>query len=222
MYAPGRLPDRVDEGDQAPDVHGHRALWIPEPLSAQDGTEIAWEWGENAWALAYVDKVGGDARGMVHRIAQSVEPGAGRVVPLPFTVPEPEPNAPNQLVGVISPFGTSSDVFAGGLLVLGRHDPVRADGTDRVLVGVWRDLTLDLVTGDARQAPVADTQLAGHAAEVTSTAVTIVDVGAGYSAIAETSSPRLASQLELTDLATSVRLVADPTDRRSWSTTPLR
>lgn len=227
MYAPGRLPDRDDsrwmpEGDQAPDVHGRRALWLPEPLSARDGTELAWEWGENAWAFAYVDKAGGDARGMVHRIAQSVRPGAGRTVPLPFTVPEPAPDEPNQLVGVISPFGTSSDVFAGGLLVFGRYDPVRADDADRILVGVRRDLTHDLVSGDARQAPVTNTQLAGHAAAVTSTAVTIVDAGAGYSAVAETTSPRLASQQELTDLATSVRFVADPTDQRSWSTTPLR
>ncbi|GAB3440037.1 hypothetical protein [Actinophytocola sediminis] len=206
MYAPGRLPD-PPAGDPAPEVNGKRALWT--------GTALAWEWTANAWAFAMVD-----SRDVAHRVAQSVEPGAGAAVRLPFTVPAPDSGDPRQLVGVISPFGTSSDPAEGGLLVFGTRDPVSADDdADRVLVGVRRDLTRDLVTGDPGAAPVATTQLDGRPAAVSDTAVTILDTGGGYAIVAEST---VVSTGELTELASSVRLVENPADQRSWRGVPLR
>jgi hypothetical protein len=215
MYARGWLPDLdgapwQPAGDPAPEVNGHRAFWLPSPVTERSGTELTWEWAPGAWAFAHVDGVGADLRGKVHRIAQSVEPGAHAAVTLPFTLPSPGPNDPNQLVGVISPFGTSSDITAGGLLVFGRFDPVQPGGADQVRVGVSRDLARDLVTGGPRDPAM------------TRNSVTIPDVGAGYSAIAETNSAELASPQRLTELATAVRLVDNPADQRSWTGVPLR
>ena len=128
-------------------------------------------------------------------MAESVAGGADVPVAVPFTIPAPAD--PLRLLGVITPFGTSSDRTGGALLVLGTRDDA-----DRILVGVQRDLTRDLVTGRPRPAPE----------------FSIPDVGGGYSVLAEAQRPGQ----PLADLAGSVRLVPYPADPNSWVHEPIR
>src|SRR5882757_5074018 len=51
LYAAGWLPGGQAAGAQAPDVDGHRAVWLDEP----DGAGLAWEWSTDAWAVVHVD-----------------------------------------------------------------------------------------------------------------------------------------------------------------------
>lgn len=169
-------------GDTAPEVHGRRAVW-------QD-TGVAWEWTDGAWG--FVEGV--HDRDQAHRVAQSVEPGASTPVSLPFTEPRPA-----DLLGVISPHGSTNRVTDAVLLVLGRPG---APESERTLVGVQRDLTRDPVTGLPAQAPVFDTQVGGRQAAVTGTAVTLAGTGGGPAAVARSET---AGRQRLAELAGSVR-----------------
>ncbi|HEY0449398.1 hypothetical protein [Actinophytocola sp.] len=187
-YATGRLPDFEGarwepDGAQAPDVNDHRAYWV----SGRDA--VAWEWAPGAWAFAEVTGAGEDGRRLAHRVAQSVARHPGRVT-LPFAVPDLP--APYRLVGVRTPYGTSSDPAAGALLVLD------AGGT-RVRLGVRRHLDRDFVTGDRRSTPVANTDVGGRAAAVRDNSVTIFDPSPAVVAEADGPAP------DLVALATSVR-----------------
>ena len=212
MYARGQLPGWNPGGERAVDVNGRKAFWMPSPTTERaTGTEIAWEWSDGAWGFAFVESVGADARDLAHRVAESVAGGADVAVAVPFTVPAPSDSL--RLLGVITPFGTSSDVTGGALLVLGTQEE-----ENRVLVGVQRDLARDPVTGRQRQLPAPNTELGGRQAAVGDTTVTIFDVGGGYSVLAQ--ADRTGAPLR--ELAASVRLVANPTDTGSWTTDPLR
>jgi hypothetical protein len=212
MYARGHLPGWNPGGERAADVNGRKAFWMPAPATERaTGTEIAWEWSDGAWGFAFVNSVAGDARDVAHRVAESVAGGADVPVAVPFTVPAPA--GPVRLLGVITPFGTSSDPTSAAFLVLG----TKSDA-DRVLVGVQRDLSRDPVTGQPHQAPAPTTQVAGHQAAVGDTSVTIFDVDGGFAVVA--TADQLGSPL--VDLAGSVRLVPNPTDPGSWITNPLR
>jgi hypothetical protein len=182
MYPRGAR--RQPAAEPAPDVNGHKAFWTT-------ANEIAWEWSAGAWGFASINTARSDARDRVHRVAESVSPGADTPVRVPFTIPNP----PSTLLGVITPFGTSSDPAEGALVVLGTPD-------NRVLVGVQRDLTRDLVTGATRPKPE----------------VTIPDVGGGYSVLAQADQPGA----PLAELAAGVRLVPNPGDVDSWVLDPIR
>lgn len=178
MYPRGRSPWNLG-GEQAADVNGRKAFWLPSPVTDQAaGTEIAWEWSDGGWAFAYVHSTRPDARDLAHRVAESVAAGPDNPVAVPFTVAV----GSLELLGVITPFGTSSDRTSGALLVL-------SSGTDRILVGVQRDLTLDLATGQRRAAPE----------------VSIPDVGGGYSVLAQADRPGAPLQ----ELAAAVRVLPD-------------
>lgn len=197
MYAAGREPSGWEPGGEpAPEVNGRRAFWLTGTV------DLAWEWADGAWAFADIDGDGADARERIHRVAQSVEPGANASVTVPFTVPRPAPGDATQLVGVVTPHGTSSEVSDGALLVFSTQDAPRPGGgeADRVLVGVQRDPTRDLLTGKPRQAPPATIALDG-----------------GFSAVAEGPPGQ-----QLLERARSVRLVANPDDRQTWTHDPLR
>jgi hypothetical protein len=193
MYPRGRSPWNPG-GEQAEDVNGHKAFWVPNPVTGQaSGTELAWEWSDGAWGFAYVNGVDQDARHRAHVVAESVAGDTDVPVTVPFTIPAPAD--PLRLLGVITPYGTSSDRTSGALLVLGSADE------DRILVGVQRDLARDLVAGQPRNAPAIS-----------------VAAGAGYTAIAESDQ----SGRPLAELAGSVRLVQDPADLGSWVSNPIR
>lgn len=172
MYPRGHAPWNPG-GEPAPDVNGRKAFWLPSPVTeAATGTEIAWEWSDGAWGFAYVHSTQLDARDLAHRVAESVAAGADVPVTVPFTIAPPPP--PPRLVGVITPFGTSSDRTGGALLVL-------STGADRILVGVQKDLFRDLVTGQPRGRP----------------RTSIPDIGGGYSALAQPDRPDLAASVHL-------------------------
>jgi hypothetical protein len=159
VYAPGRLGWTPD-GEAAPSVNGHRAVWVP------NADEVAWEWSPGAWAVASVSG-GPEPRERAHRVALSVSP-QDSAVSIPFTVA-----AWGELVGVIIPRDP-----AEGAMVL-------ASGSDRVTVGVARDLTRDLASGQPRSVPPAS-----------------VPLGSGFSAFADgTADPQT-----LGELAASVKL----------------
>ncbi|MCK2241378.1 MULTISPECIES: hypothetical protein [unclassified Crossiella] len=172
-------------GEAAPAVHGRRAVW--------SGDGVAWEWTDGAWGL-----VGGvPDREQAHRVAQSVESGAGTPVRLPFEQPRPVP--PDEVLGVISPYGSTERVTDAVLLVLGRPGATEAE---RVLVGTQGDLGRDPVTGQSRQAPRWDTELGGRQAAVTGTAVLIAGTGGGPAAVALSGS---VGGQRLAELAQAVR-----------------
>jgi hypothetical protein len=211
MYARGHLPGWNPGGERAADVNGRKAFWMPSPVTGPViGTEIAWEWSDGAWGFAFVDSVGADARDLAHRVAESVGSGADVAVSVPFTATAPAD--PLRLLGVITPFGTSSDLTGGALLVLGTRDDA-----DRILVGVRRDLARDPVTGRPVAVPAPTTQLGGRAAAVGDRSVTIPNPG-GLSTTAEADR----SGAPLSELALSIQLVANPDDVSTWVHNPLR
>lgn len=208
-YASGRA-DRPVGDERAPDVYGKRAFWS----SGTSGTELAWEWARDAWVFVHVDGTGEHARELAHRVAQAVRTDADTAVRVPFTIAPPGGGL--EVVGVITPYGTSTDPYAGALLVLGSHD---SPGTeDRVLVGVLRDPAKDLVTGGSREVGPSNTQLGGQQATVTETAVSIFDVDT-WVAVAESAA---GGSGVLIPLAESVTVVEDSGNRGAWSADPVR
>lgn len=110
------------------------------------------------------------------------------------TVPFTVPHGVNRLVGVATSLNPPIDPSPGALLIFG----------DGISVGVQRDLNRELMTGmPAQPPPIA------------------IPLSDGYFAIAR--SPYGDEDLAYKrQRAESVRLVDNPTDRRSWTNQPIR
>lgn len=225
MYARDRLPvttdpSRLSGARPAPDVHGSRAFWMADPVTGTGGVEMAWEWSRGAWAFARV--TGPDARAKVHRVAQSVQPGADEAVAVPFTLPQAAVPPPYRLVGTVTAVADHSILAA--LLFAPGEEP-STDG-DLLLVGVQRGIARDLLTGGPKAAPTSQTTVGGRTLAVDGTRVTVIDLDSGFAGGADARSAEVVDQLggrqRLVDIATAVRLVADPADRRTWVDRPLR
>lgn len=181
MYAKGRLHPA---GDPAPDVYGHRAIWM-------SGTELAWEWDKDSWVVASLSGGFPDLRDRVYRVAESVSLNENSPITVPFTVPRDT----GQLVGVRVPFGTGPSVLMFDALSVSVQSGLRP-GPDHP----------------------ANAQIGGHSASVGDHSVTVFDVGENLAVVADGS----AGITRLTEVAGSVRLVANPTDRTTWVSDPLR
>ena len=223
LYASGRAPV-YPERQRAPDVYGHRAYWVttkfgPAEGAGKTGTTLMWEWAPDAWVVVEVESTEPGVQDLVFRVAMSVRTDANTPVRVPFTAepPDPIPAMDLQLTGVITPYGTGTDVRAGALLVWADLD--QAGASERLLIGVRRDLGTDFVTGTPRVAPDPTTQVDGRQANIADKAVTIFDVGGGWSAVAEAGAD---ITVPLVDWAGSLRLVDDPEQQDSWTADPVR
>ncbi|WP_232666837.1 hypothetical protein [Pseudonocardia sp. TRM90224] len=211
VYAQGRVPGQLGPdweplGDRAPDVYGRPAFWLPAPRSGGDGVELAWRWSADAWAFVHISGTFPDLRDRAHRVAQSVTTdGEEQPVRLPFTLPRPD-----------------------GLTVLGTR--TGADGGS-VLFGtsVEEGATLEVGArlgaepGPGEQ-PIAD--IGGHPATADGSRVTVREVGAGFSVVAEVEPADAVAQFggieRVAAVAGSVQLVDAPGDRAGWVPDPVR
>ncbi|WP_242894790.1 hypothetical protein [Actinomadura litoris] len=80
MYPAGGLPPgsggRPPSGRRAPDVHGHRAYFLPSPVLRPGAVELAWEWKPGAWGFVSLKGQGVDEE-RARRVALSVLPAPG-------------------------------------------------------------------------------------------------------------------------------------------------
>lgn len=212
-------------GERAPDVNGHRAYWLGEPVTVHpvppNSTELAWEWADHAWAFALVEGTGDAARDKAHRVAQSVAPATTDIqATLPFSVAEAAVD-PDQLMGAVVPYGPAGQTHGqmqAGLLfgddtVEDGGNPSMAKTPEYLFVGVQQWTAIDPVTGREPQQTDDRPRWA------------LLDLTDGFTAVAEASSTKVLSQIggtaTLDRLVESVRLVAAPDDPQNWTRQPL-
>lgn len=138
VYPQGDLPWRdgrqwEPSGEEAPDIDGRPALWAPvEP----DTVELAWQWGEDAWALVTLRGPAADPD-RARAVAESVSPTDPVTIAVPFSVPETELTEDLKLIGTVSALGTQPPAQAFEVSY-GLEDPPQPadDEVSRLTVGV--------------------------------------------------------------------------------------
>lgn len=211
LYARGQLPYAGDRqwdpgtGTPAPEVGGHRAVYLRAPVLGTDRAELAWEWTDGAWAVASVPSADPDARAKAHHVAESVAVGANTPVRVPFTVAA---TANDRLLGVVTPASAATDQTAARL-VLGTVDAPQSGATAEV--GLRAPVTYP-----------ANTLIDGRPAMVDGTSATILDAGGFHAAKASTTDSRKYPVEQLEALVASLRLSGSVADSRTWAENPLR
>lgn len=147
---------------RAPDVNGHPAYWLDEPVTRPGAVEVAWEWAPGAWGFASVKGDGVD-RVIAHRVAQSVLPDGQAVVQAPVTAPASMLGGSNRLIGTVASAATPGTRPSVALRYARQDPPARIGAPEPgwIAIGVERpapDLRTDATVG-GRPAAVAATRV---------------------------------------------------------------
>lgn len=165
VYPQGALPWRdgrqwEPSGEQASDIDGRPALWPPASQSSPETVELAWQWGQNAWAAVTLRGPAAD-RDRARAVAGSVSRTAPVPVAVPFSVPQTALAEDLEMIGTVSVLGSHSQAQAFEVSYGLEDPPQPADGRiARLTVGVAPEPGPGAVTALAdRQARVSDDRI---------------------------------------------------------------